>query len=67
MAPEKPCPWHAETFELGRLKDVYCEVGPDGHPGSHVGNRSRGEYLTQLRAWRVAQNQIRKESNASGY
>ena len=53
-APEKPCPWHAETINpsTGRLGSLYCEVGPEGHEGAHFGERSRNEYLRMLRAWR---------------
>ena len=53
-APEKPCPWHAETINprTGRLGSLYCEMGPEGHKGSHIGERSRHDYLRMLRAWR---------------
>lgn len=52
--PKKPCPWHADLVapSTGRLATLYCELGPDGHDGSHNGERSRHEYLRLLRAWR---------------
>jgi hypothetical protein len=51
---QKPCPWHAETVNprTGRLGSLYCEIGPEGHEGGHLGERSRNEYMRLLRAWR---------------
>lgn len=60
--PEKPCPWHAVIeSDIGRLKVVYCEVGPAGHEGTHIGERSRVEYLRLMRAWNRDRNVQRKE------
>ena len=62
--PEKPCPWHAESINAstGRLEIIYCEVGPAGHDGSHIGERSRDEYLWRFRVWRVHETKkLRKE------
>jgi len=56
LPPEKPCPWHAEVTILGRLTIRYCDVGPEGHEGSHIGDRPRFEYLRLLRLWKRAQN-----------
>lgn len=60
MAPEKPCPWHAETYEKGRLVVRYCDVGPEGHDGSHIGERPRLDYIQRLRNWRAFQHQQRR-------
>jgi hypothetical protein len=52
--PEKPCPWNAGEINptTGVHEIVYCEVGPAGHEGSHVGDRTRDEYFRRLREWR---------------
>ena len=55
---EKPCPWHVVEMDGCRLKVFYCEVGPAGHEGTHIGERSRVEYLRFMRAW----NRERRES-----
>lgn len=39
-----PCPWHVMTPDGPR----YCEVGPEGHDGTHVGNRTATEYQRLL-------------------
>jgi len=67
-APEKPCPWHAETINphTGRLGSLYCEVGPEGHSGSHLGERSRNEYLRRLRAWRRGSRNNTNEKGKNG-
>lgn len=59
---EKPCSWHANGINksTGFSEDVYCEVGPDGHDGSHIGDRTKDEYYRLLREWRTAKN--RRES-----
>lgn len=61
--PEKPCPWHAETInsDTGRLGSLYCEIGPAGHDGLHIGNRSRQEFLRLLRAWRRGERKRTRE------
>ncbi len=61
--PEKPCPWHAVETDTGRLVIVYCEVGPAGHEGGHIGTRSRVEYLKRMRMWNRASRNVntRKE------
>ena len=38
---ETPCPAHVR-IEGGARR--YCEVGPAGHAGSHVGDRTEAEY-----------------------
>lgn len=57
---EKPCPWHAETLIQGRLRAVYCEVGPEEHDGSHIGERTRDDYLNRLRKYLADQNRYRR-------
>lgn len=49
--PEKPCRWNGASGD--QTEPVYCEVGPDGHAGTHVGDRSRDEYYRRLREWRL--------------
>lgn len=65
--PEKPCPWHAESINstTGRLEILYCEVGPAGHNGSHIGEKTRDEYLDQFRVWRVCETKKLKEGDGS--
>lgn len=62
--PEKPCPWHAAVVNprTGRLGHMYCEMGPDGHEGPHIGERSRQDFLRMLRAWRNGERKLRKKS-----
>lgn len=48
---EKPCAWHVYTYE-GDAQ--YCEAGPEGHKGSHIGERSGAEYVRLLEAWIAA-------------
>ena len=65
MEPEKPCPWHAELIEFGRLVVHFCEVGPEGHEGGHLGKRPRDEYLRRLRVWRAFRHHERRKVNGS--
>lgn len=44
---QKPCPWHVHTEEGA----IFCEAGPDGHDGGHIGERSQEEYLRLLGQW----------------
>lgn len=44
----KPCPVHIEP-EYG--EKVYCEQGPEGHSGTHVGDKSQDQYNKQLAWW----------------
>lgn len=57
MAAEKPCPWHVDTIdcESRHSLSLYCEVGPAGHDGSHIGERTMDEYHRLMREYRVAQ------------
>lgn len=61
--PEKPCPWHAESINpnTGRLEIIYCEVGPAGHDGSHIGEMSRDEYYLRWRTWRIYETKRLRE------
>lgn len=44
---EKPCDWSVDDQEGQR----YCEAGPFGHEGGHIGERTRAQYVKLLRAW----------------
>jgi hypothetical protein len=65
--PEKPCPWHAESVneQTGRLEVIFCEVGPAGHEGTHIGERSRAEYRRLFSIWRRHEIKKLREKNES--
>ena len=46
---ERPCPYFAVDEDDERY---YCEIGPYGHEGTHVGARSQDEYEALLLAYR---------------
>jgi hypothetical protein len=69
LAVERPCPWHAGVVnpDTGRLEVIYCEVGPAGHEGTHIGDRKLSDYLIMLRAWRrEAAKRLREEYGYGG-
>lgn len=63
-ASDKPCPWHATIVgDRGRLVTNYCEVGPEGHEGAHIGERNREEYLRRLRIYLSTKNRFGGQKN----
>jgi hypothetical protein len=46
---DKPCPEHVRDNQTYFKK--YCEAGPAGHKGTHIGNKSQERYLVELEEW----------------
>lgn len=61
MAAEKPCPWHVDTIDVESRHSltIYCEVGPAGHDGGHIGDRTMEDYYRLLREWRAEKERIK--------